>query len=110
MPAEQGLRPDEQQRLVPGAAPAGQQHEQSAVGRGAAWALDGALENDELLAQEGMLGDEGGATAHEVSEGTRHDTVLGGLRCSAQAVPERAGKGASEMGAMAEHARQHAGS
>ncbi len=83
MPAEQGLRLDEQQGLAPGPAPAGQEHEQRAVGRGAARALDGAPEHQELLTQEGILRDEGGATAHEVSAGAGHDTVLGGLRRSA---------------------------
>ena len=33
-------------------------------------------EDEELLAQEGVLGDEGGPAAHEVGERARHDGLV----------------------------------
>jgi len=107
MPAEQGRRLDEQQCLAPGPEAAGEQHEERPIGRRAAGSLDAAPEDEERLAQEGVLRDERGPTAHEVGEGARRDALRGGLRRGAQAVPERAGQGSSEIGAMADQARQH---
>lgn len=49
------------------------------------------------MAQEGVLGHEGGTTAHEV----------GGFRRGEEVLPERTGKGAAEPGTTAEQARQH---
>ena len=72
------------------------------MGRGAARALDAAPEGEELLAQEGILGDEGGAAAHKIGEHARHDGLVGGLRRGAPATPERASKGSPQMGTLVE--------
>ncbi len=90
MPAEQGRRLDDQQRLTPGPEVAGEQQQECPIGRGAARALDAAPEDEELLAQEGVLGDEGGTAAHEIGEGVGHHGRFGGFRRAGQALPERA--------------------
>ena len=92
MPAEQGLRLDDQQRLAPGADPTGEQYEERPISRCATRALDAAPEDDELMAQEGLLRGEGRSAAREVGE---------------QALPERASKGSSETSTTAEQTRQH---
>src|SRR3954447_21787175 len=107
MPAEYGLRLDDQQCLAPGPETAGEQDEERPIGRGAARALEAAPEDEELLTQEGMLGDEGGPTAREVGDRARRDAPFGGRRRSDQALLERAGEGSSELGTTAEQTRQH---
>ena len=107
MPAEHGFRLDDQQRLAPGPEATGEQHQERPIGRRAARALDAAPQDAELVAEEGVLGDEGGPTAHEVGERARHNTLFGGSRRGEQALPERANKGAAELSTAAEQARQH---
>jgi hypothetical protein len=75
----------------------------------AAGALDAAPQDEELLAQEGVLGDEGGPPAHEVGEGAHRDALVGGLRRGDQALPQRASQGSPELGTTAEPVRQHRG-
>ena len=55
MPAQDGVRLDDEQGLFPRAQPAGHQDEQRSVTLGQHWAFDLSLQNDELLAQEGIL-------------------------------------------------------
>ncbi len=84
----------------------------SPAGRSAAPAarsLDAAPKDQELLAQEGILGDKGGPTAHAVGERARHDGRSGWFRRCSQALPERASKGSPEMGILAEQASQQRG-
>ncbi len=63
MPAEHGLGLADRQRLAPGLEAASEQHEERPIGRRAARALDAAPQDAELVAEEGVLGDEGGPTA-----------------------------------------------
>ena len=107
MPAEQGLGLEDQQHSVPCLVAADKLHEHRAVGRGAAGALDAPPEDEEPLAQQGLLGDQLGPAAHEIGDGAHHDALPGGLRRGEQALPERADKGLSEKGAMAEQALEH---
>ena len=97
MPAQQGLGLDDQQGLAPGPKATGQQHQECPFGRGAARALGAAPEDEELLTQESILGDEGGPIAHEVGEGAGYHALCGRLRRRAQAVPER-GQGIDRTG------------
>ncbi len=97
MPAEHGLGLDEQDEERP-------------IGRRAAGARDAAPQDEVLLAQEGVLGDEGGPTAHEVCDRAHHDALFGALRRGDQALLERVGEGASALGIAAEQARQQGGS
>jgi hypothetical protein len=60
---------------------------------------DAAPQDEELLAQEGVLGDEGGPAAREVGDHARRDRVL----------RERASQGSPELGTPTEEASQHPG-
>jgi hypothetical protein len=55
MPTEDGLGLDNQQALMPGVRATGEQNQERAVGRGAARAFDAALEEEDLVAEEGVL-------------------------------------------------------
>jgi len=69
------------QGLPPRPHAAGQQDQERPVHRGAARALDAAPQDGELVAQQGVLGDQGGLAAREVRQGTddeRHGVGLGG--------------------------------
>src|SRR5882724_5366643 len=58
MPAQQGIGLDDEQGLAPRTKAAGEQHKQCSVGWGAAWARRSALQDDQLLAEECILGNE----------------------------------------------------
>jgi len=107
VPAEQGFRLDDQQRLAPSPEATGEQHQERPSGRRAARARGAAPQDAELVAEEGVLGHEGGPTVHEVGERARHNTLFGGFRRGVQAWPARANKGAAELSTAAEQARQH---
>src|ERR1035437_4826575 len=57
MPAQQRFGLDDEQALAPGAQPAGEQDQQRPVGSGAARPLDAASQDDQLLSEQGILGD-----------------------------------------------------
>jgi len=107
MPAQERVRLDDQQGLLPGPDATGEQHQERPIGRCATRALDAAPQYEELAAQEGILGEEGGPTAHEVGERARRNRRFGGSRRGEQALPKRAGEGSSELGTTAEEASQH---
>jgi len=69
MPAQQGLRVDDEEGLPPQAHAAGQEHQECPVPRGAAWPLHTPAQNDDLLTQQRILCDEGGLATHEVGQG-----------------------------------------
>jgi len=110
MPAQERVGLDDQQGLLPGPDATSEQHQERPIGRGAARALGAAPQDEELLAQQRVLGDEGGPTAHEVGEGTNHDALFGGLRRDGQAVLEGASNGSPELGTATEQANEHRGS
>jgi hypothetical protein len=58
MPAQDCLRPDDEQRVPPVLHPAREHDEESAIGARAAWPLARAVEHEELLAQQQVLGDQ----------------------------------------------------
>ena len=66
MPAQQGVRLDEEQRVPRGTQAAGQQHQQRPIRLGATGSLDLPLQDDQLLAQEGVLQQQVASTAGEI--------------------------------------------
>jgi len=108
VPAAQRLRLAAQPRLAPGPNTTGPQPQEYPIAGGAARALDAAADC-ELLAREGILGDEGGRATHEVGERSRHDGLLGGFGRGEQALPERASKRSPALGTLAEQANPHRG-
>jgi len=66
MPAQQGLRLDDEQGLPPGTNPAGQQHQERAVRWRRNRARDAPAQHEQLLAQERVLGEQLRPAAHQV--------------------------------------------
>jgi len=58
VPAQQRLRLDDEEGLPPGAGPAGEQHQERAIRRRRGRALDPTAQHDQLVAQEGVLGEQ----------------------------------------------------
>jgi len=78
MPAQHGGGLHDQQGVLPAAAAAGQQHQQCPVGGGAVRTFDAALQDDKLVPQERILGDERGLTrATSVSMPATRDAAEG---------------------------------
>lgn len=88
MPAEQGVGLNDQQRLPPRCHAVGEQHEERAVGRGAAGAGDATMQDEQLLAEEGVLGDKRGLAARQVAECPGDKVVGGWPRRGAKSIAE----------------------
>ena len=88
MPAQERVRLDDQQGLPPATDAAGKEHEHRAVGRGAAGALDAALEDRELLPQQDILSDQLGPTAAQIGERPRNERGCDRLRRSGEVAAE----------------------
>jgi len=67
MPAQDRLRPDDEQRLPPVLHPAREHDEEGAIGARAVWSFTRAVEHDELLAQQ-VFGDQLRFTACQISD------------------------------------------
>jgi len=66
VPAEERLGPHQEEGLTPGADPADEQHQERAVGRRHARALRAAAQDDDLVAEERILGEQLRATPQQV--------------------------------------------
>ena len=60
MPAQQRIGLDNKDGFLPSPDPAAEEDEQEAIGWVEPWLVDLAVEDDELLAEEGVLGNEFG--------------------------------------------------
>jgi len=69
VPAQQRLRPNDQQCLPPGADPTSEEHQERAIRRRHGWARDVAAQHDHLLAKEGILGEQLRPTPQEIRAG-----------------------------------------
>ncbi len=69
MPAQQCLWLDNEERLFPGPNHSCQEHEEQAIGFCACGPFHLPLEDDELLAQEGIFGHELGLASAQIGEG-----------------------------------------
>ena len=77
MPAEQGFGFDDEQGVAPGLAPRSEGDEQCAVMGIQLRTLDGAVQCDELLAQQGVLGQQLFGRASQVREVAESDAAAG---------------------------------
>ena len=75
MPAQHGLRLDDQEHLLPAPESAGKEDEEAAIGAGEVRTLDGTIEHDELLAEQKVFSNQLRFTASEVSDGTERTAV-----------------------------------
>ena len=66
MPAQQGVRLNDEQRLLPEGRRPGQEQEPESVTIAELRVFDLALEDDQLLSQEGVLGDKLGLAANGI--------------------------------------------
>ena len=69
MPAQKGLWLDDEQGLFPGTNQPGQQDEEHAIRVRACWPFHLPLEDDELLAQEGIFRDQFGLASAKIGYG-----------------------------------------
>ncbi|MGO8951058.1 MAG: hypothetical protein ACLQUY_26070 [Ktedonobacterales bacterium] len=58
MPAEKGIRLNNEERLLPTADSSCEQDQEHAIALGTRWALDLTMEHDELLTEQGVFSDE----------------------------------------------------
>jgi len=75
MPAQERIGLDDEEGFPPSADPAGEEDEPEAVGWGEARPADLAMEEDELLAEEDVLGSELGLAASEVEGRAKEDRM-----------------------------------
>jgi hypothetical protein len=75
MPAQERIGLDDKEALLPTPDPAGEEDEPEAIGWGEAWLANLAVEDDELLAEEGVLGNELGIAASEIEGRTEEDGI-----------------------------------
>ena len=89
MPAQERVGLHDQQGLPPATDAAGQEHQSRAVGGSAAGALHAPREHDQLLAQQGVLGDQVPLAAGEVGQRPGEDRGGGRSRSSQEAATKR---------------------
>ena len=75
MPAEESIGLEDEEGFPPSPDPAGEEDEPEAVGWGETWLADLAMEDDELLAEEGVLGNELGFAASEIEGRAKEDRI-----------------------------------
>jgi hypothetical protein len=107
VPAQDGLWLDDEQRVTPGGQPTGEQDEDGAVGAGAAGALHAASEDEELLAEEGVLEQEVRLAAPQVGHGADEEGSGRGLGEGAQTSLEDVDEGTRSGGQVVEQVDQH---
>ena len=96
MPApERGGRHDVQRR-PPRLDPTGQEHQQGAIGPGAARPFDAAAQDAELVAEEGILGHQRRLAARQVGEGADNEGRGGRARGCQQPLVKAARGGVAE--------------
>jgi hypothetical protein len=84
MPAKQRIGFDDKEGFLPPPGPAGEEDEPEAIGWGETWLANLAVEDDELLAEEGILGNELGIAASEIEGRAEKDRIArwpGELEC-----------------------------
>ncbi len=79
MPTQQGLGLDDLQNWFPIRHPACEEQQQQPVAPGQTRGLHLPAQDDQLLAQQGVLGEQVGAAAWEISERACHEIGTGGL-------------------------------
>ena len=75
MPAKQRIGLDDKEGFLPPPDPAGEEDEPEAIGWGAPWLVDLAVEDDELLAEERVLGNEFGIATSEIEGRAEKDGI-----------------------------------
>ena len=75
MPAQERIGLDDKEGFLPPPDPAGEEDEPRAIGWGESWLVNLAVEDDELLAEERVLGNELGIAASEIEGRAEKDRI-----------------------------------
>jgi len=75
MPAQERIGLDDEEALLPSPDPAGEEDEPKAIGWGEPWLVDLTVKDDELQAEEGILGNELGVAASEIEGRAEEDGI-----------------------------------
>jgi hypothetical protein len=75
MPAKHRIGPEDEDGFLPTLDPAGEEDEPEAVGWGEAWLLNLAMDDNELHAEEGVLGNKLGIAASEIEGRAEKDRI-----------------------------------
>jgi hypothetical protein len=75
MPGQEGVRLEDEERLLPTVDLAAEEDEPEAIGLGEPWLVNVAVEDDELLAEEGVLRNEFGIAASEIEGRAEKDKI-----------------------------------
>ncbi len=79
MPAQQSVRFEEEERIFPVLDATNQEDEPKAIRLRKGWLVDSALQDDQLLPEQGVLGNEIGSAARQVGGDAEHKRMAGGL-------------------------------
>jgi len=75
MPAQERIGLEDDDGFLPTPDPAGEEDEPKAIGWGESWLVNLAVEDDELLAEEGVLGNKLGAATSEIEGRAEKDSI-----------------------------------
>jgi hypothetical protein len=75
MPAQERIGLEDEEGFLPPPDPTDEEDEPEAIGWGESWLVDLAVEDDELLAEEGVLGNELGIAASEIEGRAEEDGI-----------------------------------
>ena len=75
MPVQERIGLNDDEGFLPMPDPAGEEDEPEAIGWGEAWLLNLAMKDNELHAEEGVLGNELGIAAREIEGGAEKDRI-----------------------------------
>ena len=75
MPAQERIGLDDKEGFLPSPDPAGEEDEPRAIGWGESWLVNLAVEDDELLAEERVLGNEFGIATSEIEGRAEKDGI-----------------------------------
>jgi hypothetical protein len=98
MPAQKGVRFEDEESLSPILEPAGEKNEPEAIRLSKGWLFDLAVEDDQLLKEQGVLGNEIGFTARQVYYGAENDRMAGGLGAMQESLLERREQAHDQVG------------
>jgi hypothetical protein len=108
VPAQQRRGLNDPERLAPGPDAARKEHQQDPIGAGQARPLGRAGQDDELLAQEGVLGDQFRIAAHQVGRCAKRERARrGGAERVRQSSMDRPDGGACEIVDAVQNATEH---
>jgi hypothetical protein len=75
MPAQERIGLEDEEGFLPTPEPAGEEDKPEAIGWGESWLVDLAVKDDELLAEERVLGNELGIATSEIEGGAEKDRI-----------------------------------